>query len=137
MTDKTENPETIAHILRLMEPFASQSNITKMAAISTEILAKADPMTDLYLGLSLNPWTKISPAVFQPFLAQISDRYSENEIFQEAVISSLEGQEELYLKENAANIFLTKNLGKTLENKEQNKPNSIFVRESGKDDECD
>ncbi|WP_341225831.1 c-type cytochrome [uncultured Arcticibacterium sp.] len=131
---QTENPETISHILRLMEPFASQSNITKMAAISTEILAKAEPMTDLYLGFSLNPWTKISPAVFQPFLAQISDRYSENEIFQEAIISSLEGQEELYLKENAANIFLTKNLGKTLENKEQNKPNSIYVRESGKDD---
>ncbi|AWW00433.1 DUF7133 domain-containing protein [Arcticibacterium luteifluviistationis] len=131
---ETKNPKTVAHILLLMEPFASQSNIERMSAISANVLAKADPITDLYLSISLNPWLKIAPATFQPTLATIADKYSFNEIFQEAVISSLEGQEELFLKENAANKFLTKNLGETLENRVNNKPNSIFVIESRKDD---
>jgi mono/diheme cytochrome c family protein/glucose/arabinose dehydrogenase len=132
--NQSENPQTIAHILRLMEPYASQSNVSKMASVSSKVLAIANPITDLYLGISLNPWSTISPAVFQPTLAVIANKYEKNEVVQEAVISSLAGNEEQFLKENVLSKSLVRSIEKTIESKGKNELNSIFVRESGKDD---
>jgi len=130
----SQNPEKIAHILRLMEFFSSVENVGRMIDIGNNILASEKPFLDLYLGISLNSWVKIAPKTFLPFLSQIAERYPDDKVIQESVVSSLGDKEELFIKNYKPNSLLREYLSQTLKNREENDLNSIFVREAGKDD---
>jgi mono/diheme cytochrome c family protein len=132
---QTKQPETIAHILGILERFASMPNVAKMKAISTQLLAQNNETIDLYLSMSLNTWLILSDVDFLPILEKIGKKYDNQNIFQEAIISSLEGKEELYLKTMNPNDVLKSNLTATLNNRQKKELNSIFVREKNSVDD--
>lgn len=127
--NQSKQPELIAHGLGLLERFATPQNLTKMKAISTQLLAQNNEKIDLYLAFSANSWLKISEETFLPILSQIEKRYTEKKVFQEAITSSLEGKEELYLKTQSPNAILKTNLTLALNNHQKQELNPIFVKE--------
>ncbi len=126
---QTKQPETIAHVLGLSERFATVQNAAKLKAISTQLLAQNNEMIDLYLAFSLNNWLKIDNETFLPIIAQIEKKYSNKRVFQEAITSSLEGKEELYLKAQNPNAILKNNLTLAINNRQKKEMNPIFVKE--------
>ncbi len=127
--NQSKQPETIAHALGLLERFATPQNLAKMKAISTQLLAQDNEKIDLYLAFSVNSWLIISEETFLPILSQIEKRYTEKKVFQEAITSSLEGKEELYLKTQNPNAILKTNLTLALNNHQKKELNPIFVKE--------
>ncbi len=128
------DPQVRAHCLRSMEGFASVTFSSKMASVSELIYALENPFLDLYLSISLNPWVSLSADTFLPKLAQIANKYPDDQVLQEAVISSLAVQEESFLEYYKPNAELVKMLNQTLKSKEKNERNSIFNPEPKKDD---
>ena len=79
--------------------------------------------------MSLSHWLKVSEADFLPFLSEIGKKYANQRIFQEAIVSSLEGKEEKYLNTMNPNELLKSSLTVALNNHQKNELNSIFVKE--------
>jgi mono/diheme cytochrome c family protein/glucose/arabinose dehydrogenase len=127
---QSKQPETIAHVLGLLERFASMPNVAKMKTSSTQLLAQNNETIDLYLSMSLNAWLKISDAIFLPILSEIDKKYTNQKIFQEAIISSLEDKEELYLKTMNPSDVLKSNLTLAIRNHEKKELNPIYVKET-------
>ena len=121
-----------AHGLVLLEQFASLDNEEKMENLATNLLSDTNSVADLYLALSLGPWVKLSSERFLPILLNVSERYPDKGIYQEAVVSSLDGFEELPVVSTtgnqSANPLLKGLLIKTIRNKQTGEKNSIFVR---------
>ena len=126
---QSKQPETIAHALGILEHFAVLQNITKMKELGNQLLAQNNEVIDLYLSMSMTNWLKLSEADFLPILSVIDKKYAIQPIFQEAIMSSLEGKEEKYLNTMDPNEFLKSNLKTTLNNHQKNELNSIFVKE--------
>ena len=102
--------------------------------LATELLNKNNGVINLYLAGSLGPWNAVSAETFLPFLQKISASYTGKPIYQEAVMSSLNGSEEkfqgLLKKSNAAKstgTLMDSLLAQTVQNKKIGKKNSIFV----------
>jgi mono/diheme cytochrome c family protein len=129
IVSQSKQPETIAHAVGLLERFASMPNVAKMKTLCTQLLAQNKETIDLYLPMSLNAWLKTSETSFLPILSEIDKKYDNQRIFQEAITSSLEGKEELYLTTMKPSDALKNNLTSTLNNHQKNELNSIFVRE--------
>lgn len=122
--------ETIAHVLGQLERFATLTNVPKMKLISTQLLAQNNELIDLYLSMSLHTWIKLSGVDFMPILSKIDKRYATQKIFQEAIVSSLEGNEEKYLNTMNPNERLKINLKTALNNHKKKELNPIFVKET-------
>lgn len=127
---QSKQPETIAHALGLMERFATAQQTVKMKEISTQLLAQNNETIDLYLSISLNPWIKLSESNFLPILSEIEKKYADRRIFQEAIVSSLEGKEEIYLATQNPNAVLKSNLTLAVNNHQKKELNPIFVKET-------
>lgn len=125
--NQSKQPETIAHALGLLERFASKPYVAKMKEISTQLLAQNNETIDLYLSMSLSTWIKLSEATFLPILAEIDKKYTKNSIFQEAIVSSLEDKEDIYLKSMNPSSLLKNNLTMAVNNRQKKELNPIFV----------
>jgi len=126
---KTSNPTTVAHVLILLESYASSKNAKAMNSVSKGLLERKDAVIDLYLCISLGSWGSYAEEMFFPMLVDLSKKYSKNKIYQESIVSGLKGKEEniqKYVDKESSNI-LTEKLKQTLENIKTNKKNSIFV----------
>ena len=126
---QSKQPETLAHALSIPKHFAALQNITKMKELSNQLLAQNNEVIDLYLSMSMTNWLKLSEADFLPILSVIDKKYATQAIFQEAIMSSLEGKEEKYLNTIDPNELLKSNLKTALNNHQKNELNSIFVKE--------
>jgi putative membrane-bound dehydrogenase-like protein len=126
---ESKQPETIAHALGLMERFAAVSQVAKMKEISTQLLAQNNETLDLYLAISLNSWLKFSEPTFLPILSEIEKKYATQRIFQDAIVSSLEGKEENYLSNQNPNSLLKTHLTLAVNNRQKKELNPIFVKE--------
>ena len=126
---QSKQPETIAHALGLLERFSSVKTVSKMKALSTQLLTQNNKIIDLYLSMSMNAWLKLSDVTFMPILSQIDQRYANQKIFQEAIASSLEGKEAHYLKAMNPNEILRNNLTLAVVNHQKKELNSIYVVE--------
>lgn len=126
---ESKQPETIAHALGLMERFAAVSQVAKMKEISTQLLAQNNEILDLYLAISLNSWLKFSEPTFLPILSEIEKKYATQRIFQDAIVSSLEGKEENYLSNQNPNSLLKTHLTLAVNNRQKKELNPIFVKE--------
>ncbi len=128
------NPMLTAHALLLLRNFNSESNIKPMLELVNNLSNKNEATINLYLALSLSTWAKVSPDNFLPVLAKISSAYSENPIYQEAVVSSSTGLEkELLTKINSISTEKSGNLidsilNLTLLNIKDGKMNAIYVK---------
>ena len=128
--NQTKQPQIVAHVLGLLERFAATPNMAKMKTLSTQLLAQNNETIDLYLSMSLSAWLNLSEATFLPILSEIDKKYTTQKIFQEAITSSLEGREALYLKTMNPNDLLKRNLTTAVSNRDKKEMNSIFVKET-------
>ncbi len=87
-------PQLSAHVLVLLRKYNTKDNVVLMAALANDLLNKKDTIINFYLAVSLGPWTKISPEAFLPILEKIAENYPDDAIYQEAIVSSLNGLEE-------------------------------------------
>lgn len=125
---KSQQPALIAHALSLSEHFATIPNTAKIKAISTQLLAQNNETIDLYLAFALNAWLKTGDKGILPILAQIEKKYAENPVFQEAIVSSLDGKEALYLNTQKPLALLKNNLTIAINNHQKKELNPIFVK---------
>lgn len=125
-----------AHALVLLQHFTDGGKQDQMARLASELIARKDSVTNLYLALSLGRWAALSDGDFLPMLDQISRNFSDAPLFQEAVISSSAGLEENLAAINAKSGKKDKTgllhdmLSETIDNKESGNKNSIFVQVS-------
>jgi mono/diheme cytochrome c family protein len=125
---QSKQPEIIAHSLGLTERFATIQNSAKMKTLSSQIFAQNNDLTDLYLAYSLNNWLKTDNS-FLSILSQIEKNHAEKRMYQEAIVSSLEGKEEQYLTTQNPSALLKSNLAVAISNHQKKELNSIFVKE--------
>jgi mono/diheme cytochrome c family protein len=125
---QSKQPEVIAHALGLSEPFASVQNSSSMKALSIQLLSQNNDVTDLYLAYSLNNWLK-TDNTFLTILSQIEKKHAEKRIYQEAIVSSVEGKEEQYLTMQNPSALLKGYLSVAISNHQKKELNSIFVKE--------
>ena len=131
----SDNSLLSANALLLLRNHNTSDNIKAMEELATNLMVRNDTVINLYLAISLGPWAAISPDTFLPILAQLSQTYPGNAVFQEAIVSSLNGSEENFQKfinKPAANKntsqLLDTLLSQTIKNKQEGKMNSIFVQ---------
>lgn len=127
--NQTKQADILAHALVLSERFASALLSPKMKAISTQLFAQNNETIDLYLTLALNAWIKADNNGFMPLLAQIEKKYTDKRIFQDAIVSSLEGKEEQYIASQNPAAMLKNNLTTAMNNRQKKELNPIFVKE--------
>jgi mono/diheme cytochrome c family protein len=128
-------PMLSAHALLLLKQYNTTDHIEAMGKLAADLKAKHDTVIDLYLALSLGPWAAVSPDTFLPLLVQLSRTYPGSAVFQEAVVSSLNGLEERFRayafqsdEDKHAGEIINTMLDQTIQNKQEDKKNSIFVQ---------
>ncbi|AFK03879.1 membrane-bound dehydrogenase domain protein [Emticicia oligotrophica DSM 17448] len=126
---QTKQADILAHALVLSEHFAAAPLSPKMKDISSQLFAQNNETIDLYLALALNAWIKVDTNGFLPIFAQVEKKYADKRIFQEAIVSSLEGKEEQYVASQNPATMLKNNLTLAINNRQKKEMNPIFVRE--------
>ena len=124
-------PALTAHALLLLEKHYAVGNIKPFEKLAIDLMNRNDTMVNFYLAASLGPWASASHETFLPILAKLSDTYPDNPVFQEAVMSSLKGQEENFksyiIKTSGIRDSL---LAQTIRNKKGNIINPIFIQKT-------
>lgn len=123
----SNNPMLSAHALLLLRKYNSQSNVKPMEELAQNLLNRKDSVIDLYIALSLEPSIKESAKLFFPVLSRISERYADKGIYNEAIVSSLNGAEKKFQSFiNRKGSSLDSLLSETAQNRVSEKINSIF-----------
>ena len=125
---KSKQPETVAHVLGLLEKYAIQDNIVKFKQLAKVLQTQNNETIDLYLASSLGSWIKISENNFLPILSEIEKKYSTDKVFQDALTSSLEGKETIFIDKMTPNELLKTNLNLAITNRQKKELNPIFVK---------
>jgi putative membrane-bound dehydrogenase-like protein len=125
---KSKQPETVAHVLGLLEKYAIQDNILKFKQLAKVLQTQNNETIDLYLASSLGSWIKISENNFLPILSEIEKKYSTDKVFQDALTSSLEGKETIFIDKMTPNELLKTNLNLAITNRQKKELNPIFVK---------
>ena len=133
---ESENSDVVVTGIILLEGFITKEDYKKVAKKFSELLKKEDLTIDLYLSSTVGKWLKQSNENFSPIFYELLGKYKGNKIILEALISGVSGIEEMLLsKSNIVKEQLFYNLLETtIQHKEDNKPNSIFVEKAGKID---
>lgn len=127
--NQTKQIDVIAHALVLTERLAALPLSPKMQTIGTQLTTQNNETIDLYLAIALNAWIKADNNGFMPILAQIEKKYADKRIFQDAIVSSLEGKEEQYIASQNPATMLKNNLTLAANNRQKKELNPIFVKE--------
>ena len=85
----SSNPEVAAHCLHLVSSLADEQNIEEMESLASLLIAKKDPVIDLYLATAMGRWSALSHKTFFPHLLTLSKRYEKNPVLQEAIVTGL------------------------------------------------
>lgn len=132
----SENSMLSAHALLLLRKYNTSEHIKAMGELATKLMARNDTVINLYLSTSLGPWASISKETFLPVLVKLSQTYSGNAVFQEAVVSGLAGLENdfqsLAGKSNSykgQDKIINDLVSQTIGNKQKGEMNSIFVQQ--------
>ncbi len=128
---QTGGPEAASHAIVLMEEYASEKNVSKAKVLFAELLNRNEPMLDLYLSTTLGIWANYDQEVFFPFIYDLSSKYKDNTIVQEAILSGSEGVlSALKLKleemDDLKNTDLDVLAAASLERQEKDRPNYIY-----------
>ena len=126
-----------AHALLLLKKYHSANNVEQMKALVDKLTNKKDTVTDLYVALALGPWVETAHESFIPTLLKLSQTYAGKAIYQEAIVSSLNGFEtdfKTIADTKTTDSSLQKILAETIANKKDGKMNSIFIKETKKTD---
>ncbi len=123
-------PMLSAHALVLLSQYDTTGYVEAMEKLAIDLSARNDTVIDLYLAASLGRWAA-SSETFLPLLAKLSRKYPESPVFQEAVISSLEGLEErfrTYALQPDTDEIIYALLDESGKNRREDKMHSIFVQ---------
>jgi mono/diheme cytochrome c family protein len=130
-------PMLAAHSLILLKQFNEEKNIVAMAELATNILNKKDSVIDLYVANSLYPWIQKSRSAFLPMLGTIAQRYPNIGIYNEAIVSSLKGLEDIFQQfifkndqDKNSDLLLDSLLTATIKNKQDEKMNPIYMQQT-------
>ncbi|MBP8155794.1 MAG: cytochrome c, partial [Leadbetterella sp.] len=125
---KSKQPETIAHVLGLLEKYAIMANVQKFKQLAVLLQVQNNETIDLYLAMSLGSWIKISETNFLPILSEIEKKYSTDKVFQDVITSSLDSKEAIFIDKMNPNELLKANLNLAITNRQKKEPNPIFVK---------
>ena len=125
---KSKQPETVAHVLGLLEKYALEVNVTKFKTLVAFLQTQNNETIDLYLAMSLGSWVNVSENNFMPTLSIIEKKYSADNVFQEAVTNSLDGKESIFITKMTPNDNLKSNLNLAIGNRQKKELNPIFVK---------
>lgn len=124
-------PMQSAHALSLLDRYTAAGHVDAMEKLANHLIARNDTVVDLYLASSLRPWAAASPDTFLPLLAKLSRKYAESPVFQEVVVSSLEGLEERFRKyavQPGTGNVVNALLDQSVKNTREDKMHAIFVQ---------
>ncbi|MDL5512552.1 c-type cytochrome [Arenibacter sp. M-2] len=125
------SPEASSHAIVLMEDFASKNNVSKAKELFKGVMYRDEPMLDLYLSTTLGIWAKYDEAVFFPLMYDLANKYSDNKIYQEAIVSGSEDVlstlgTQLGQQEDLKDSDLARLTYESVERKGNDKPNYIY-----------
>ncbi len=126
----------ISHALVLIEQFAFIDNLDSISNLINNLLLKNDEEIDLYTATALGKWIQVSTEKFFPLILKLSNKYKNNQAYQEAIVNSLRGVENEFLifsnlvKEDLSETILLELLNETLENKKKDLKNFIYTKTS-------
>lgn len=135
----SSNPkrDVIIHALVLFEEYATPNSLESGFNVLINSLQKNDEVIDLYISYTLGKWTQISPEKFFPILLELSNKYSKDKVYQEAIINSLRGVENEFLsfsnqlkRDLPIGNNLSEILNQILNNKSKDIKNSIYTSTS-------
>ena len=123
--------EVASHAIVLMEDFASEINVPKAKFLFSEVVNRNEPMLDLYISTTLGIWAKYDQELFFPIIYDLSNKYSDKKIYQEAIVSGSEDvltalDSQLGQDENLKDSDLASLTTESLERKGNDKPNYIY-----------
>lgn len=128
---KNGRPNVASHALVLMEGFTSAQNVSKAEQVFKAAMDRNEPMVDLYLSTTLGVWAQYDQDVFFPVIYELSQKYSDKKIYQEAIVSGAQevmpslqsGMDKLA---NLQDSDLDNLLAETVSRQENDKPNYIY-----------
>jgi len=126
--------EVLNHTLVLLENYAGENNLVSVVPLINGLVKRNNAELDLYIVNTLGGWAQVSTEDVFPILFELSNRYAENVIYQQGVISSLRGVEEMYKtfldeeKSAVSQHMLKAILDKTILNKQSNKKKNTEVK---------
>ncbi|MEP3836248.1 MAG: c-type cytochrome [Algibacter sp.] len=130
----------ISHAILLMEQFATQDRSLSIVKIVKHLTLKNNPTIDLYVLSALGNWMAFSKDELFPLVRNLSFRYNNKIGYQEALITSLRGEEESYkaflgdMLKAPENNLIAEILKTTIHNRSENKRNIIFSAKKAKMD---
>lgn len=128
-----------AHAIVLLEQFISKENSTKAEFLFEELIARNDVTIDLYLSSTFGKWMAVDNSNFFILMMTVFNKHKGHPIFEEAVLSGLDGQESFFSKVLVTMSsfdepdFMAK-LTETIEKKKTETVNPIFSRKSLNED---
>ncbi|WP_225902007.1 DUF7133 domain-containing protein [Zobellia barbeyronii] len=125
------NSELTAHAIILIEPYLKEASTEKNTSLVTELLAKDNVTVDLYLSSIMGSLFSIDEDSFLPVMEKLSAKYSKKPIFKEALVSGVEGKEEMLSKAlEPTNKLLAEALVTSEKKRKEDEVNPIFARKS-------
>ena len=120
-----------SHAITLMEGFVSKENTRRAKNVFQGLMAKKDVAIDLYLATTVGTWSEVSPKTFAPLMYSLFERYKDNSIITEALVSgSGKTAEDLlpYLQKHPdfENSDLKTQLAQNVERQKEDKLNAIY-----------
>lgn len=131
--------EVAAHGLVLMEGFASGKNKLEAHRLFKELLGREEAVLDTYLASTLGVWAKEDQALFFPLLHSLAQKYQDNKVVQEAIVSGseavLDSLDAYVLRKGMeATSGIGSLLAATKERKIKERPNYIYSEQMPKTD---
>lgn len=130
---KNSEPIVVAHALTLLSKMEAESKVDSLKELTQYLIEKENPTINLYLITALGNWSQNSGDIFLPLLQLLVEKQT-NPIMFEALVSSLKGQEELFLA-GSTNQELNSMLSKAIESRKSNRKNWIFEKVSVEEDD--
>ncbi|TXG35098.1 c-type cytochrome [Seonamhaeicola maritimus] len=127
--------KTQCHGLVLSGQFASEDTFASFKNILERLSKENHPEIDLYMLSSLDKWFQVDAKSLFPLIYEVSSRYKEKPLYQEALVSSLGNVETEYLnyirEKELDDYLLNELLNEVIVNRENKKQNSIYTRKKG------
>lgn len=124
-------PQVTAHTLVLLEDFVSEHDALAAKNLFSDLILRNDPFIDLYLSSTLGTWVQVHTDYFAPFVYAMANKYKDDPIFDEALISGMATNMQEFLPSGGSpyhfkNDDFVVQLEKSMALQKEQKPNRIF-----------
>lgn len=99
LKNKNCSTELKMHAVVLLEQIAHKTYSSEAEKLFQHLISKKDSQLAIYIACSLGKWIQIAPKKFFPLLLEVSNHHKNDTLIQEGVLSSLQNNEEYFLKQ--------------------------------------